>query len=297
MLGPQEEERGFLWKHLNIADPLSNKNNLGRSVSRGNACRKLPSRILPDCCCHLRARGCSSLLLGMPASHGDSVLLCRYSARNVSWVALFEGCPRRLFGVPWHNPDIFQVHCVDAGWQQARCGRHLHHSGRHRASRHKHPECKIHRLFPFPAVQRHTVDCFTIIWWVNLVPLPCRAVSQPCVTQRHFCFPTLLPMHNSLVKNLPLHGFVRAWVCACMGLFVATAGLAPRTDDAWLGIVLDGDTLMLSDEDDLEKDPSSREGGNTSLNTALNAIRESLALNFSSLLARFGNARCFTHLV
>jgi hypothetical protein len=82
-----------------------------------------------------------------------------------------------------------------------------------------------------------------------------------------------------------------------MGLFVATAGLAPRTDDAWLGIVLDGDTLMLSDEDDLEKDPSSREGGNTSLNTALNAIRESLALNFSSLLARFGNARCFTHLV
>jgi len=122
------------------------------------------------------------------------------------------------------------------------------------------------------------------------VPLPCRDVSQPShnvtsFTQLYCCLPILLPLHNSLVKNWRLHGFLKAWVCALLPL-----PLASRTDDDRLGIILDGDTLMLSDEDDLEKDQSSREGGNTSLNTALNAIRESLAPNLPAPLVRFDHA-------
>jgi hypothetical protein len=118
--------------------------------------------------------------------------------------------------------------------------------------------------------------------------LPRRVTT---VAQRYFFHTTLLlPPHTfapaqSLVKNWRLHGFLKAWVCALLPL-----PLASRTDDDRLGIILDGDTLMLSDEDDLEKDQSSREGGNTSLNTALNAIRESLAPNLPAPLVRFDHA-------
>mmetsp|Transcript_44534 Transcript_44534/g.140498 ORF Transcript_44534/g.140498 Transcript_44534/m.140498 type:complete len:580 (-) Transcript_44534:331-2070(-) len=39
MSGLQDDNRGFQWKYMNICDPLSTRNNIGRSVSRSSAYR------------------------------------------------------------------------------------------------------------------------------------------------------------------------------------------------------------------------------------------------------------------